>query len=104
MIGGNFAERPTTTGEIREVTEEMIGMGAQWLKTLHHDHTFSFHPRQLPNHTDEGYKVILEIGKKHDIKCALHAMFVSGFKKGVELGFHTLEHTPMDDVIQERYR
>ena len=102
MIGGNFAERPTTLGEIREVTEEMIRMGAQWLKTLHHDHTFSFHPRQLPNHTDEGYKVILEIGKKRDIKCALHAMFVSGFKKGVELGFHTLEHTPMDDVIQDR--
>jgi imidazolonepropionase-like amidohydrolase len=102
MIGGNFAERPATTGEIKEVTEEMVRMGAQWLKTLHHDHTFSFHPRQLPNHTDEGYKVILEIGKKRDIKCALHAMFVSGFKKGVELGFHTLEHTPMDDVIQER--
>ena len=103
MIGGNFAERPTTLGEIKEVTEEMIGMGAQWLKTLHHDHTFSFHPRQLPNHADEGYKVILEIGKKRDIKCALHAMFVSGFKKGVELGFHTLEHMPMDDVIHERF-
>ena len=102
MIGGNFAERPSTLGEIREVTEEMIGMGAQWLKTLHHDHTCSFHPHQLPNHTDEGYKAILEIGKKHDIKCALHAVFVSGFKKGVELGFHTLEHTPMDDVIQDR--
>jgi imidazolonepropionase-like amidohydrolase len=103
MIGGNFAERPTSTGEIKEVTEEMIRMGAQWLKTLHHDHTFSFNPRQLPNHTDEGYKVILEIGKKHDIKCALHAMFVNGFKKGVEIGFHTLEHIPMDDVIPERY-
>ena len=103
VMGGNFAERPTTTGEIKEVTEEMIKMGAQWLKTLHHDHTFSFHPRQLPNHTDEGYKVILETGKKHNIKCALHAMFVNGFKKGVELGFHTLEHMPMDDVIPERY-
>jgi len=101
MMGGNFAERPTTTGEIKEVTEEMIKMGAQWLKTLHHDHTFSFYPRQLPNHTDDGYKVILETGKKHNIKCALHAMFVSGFKKGVELGFHTLEHMPMDDIIQE---
>jgi hypothetical protein len=42
MIGGNFAERPTTTGEIKEVTEEMIRMGAQWLKTLHHDHTIFF--------------------------------------------------------------
>jgi imidazolonepropionase-like amidohydrolase len=102
MMGGNFAERPTTLGEIKEVTEEMIKMGAQWLKTLHHDHTFSFYPRQLPNHTDEGYKVILETGKRHNIKCALHAMFVNGFKKGVELGFHTLEHMPMDDVVQER--
>jgi imidazolonepropionase-like amidohydrolase len=26
-----------------------------------------------------------------------------GFKKGVELGFHSLEHIPMDDVIPERY-
>lgn len=102
MMGGNFAERPTTLEEIKEVTEEMIKMGAQWLKTLHHDHTFSFYPRQLPNHTDEGYNVILETGKRHNIKCALHAMFVNGFKKGVALGFHTLEHMPMDDVIQER--
>ena len=102
MIGGNFAERPTTLGEMKEVAEEMTQMGALWLKTLHHDHTFSFYPRQLPNHTDEGYKVILETGKEHGIKCALHAMFVSGFKKGVELGFHSLEHMPMDEAIQER--
>jgi imidazolonepropionase-like amidohydrolase len=102
MMGGNFAERPTTLEEIKEVTEEMIKMGAQWLKTLHHDHTYSFYPRHLPNHTDEGYKTILETGKRHNIKCAFHAMFVNGFKKGVELGFHTLEHMPMDDVIQER--
>ncbi len=103
ILGGNFAERPVTIGQINEVTEEMIKMGAQWLKTLHHDHTLSFYPRQLPNHTDDGYKVILETGKKHDIKCALHAMLVNGFKKGVALGFHTLEHIPMDDVIPERY-
>jgi imidazolonepropionase-like amidohydrolase len=103
LIGGNFAERPATVGEIKEVSEELIKMGAQWLKTLHHDHTFSFYPRLLPNHTDEGYRAILETGKKHDIKCALHAMFVSGFKKGVELGFHTLEHMPMDDVIPDLY-
>jgi imidazolonepropionase-like amidohydrolase len=103
LIGGNIAERPATVGEIKEVSEELIKMGAQWLKTLHQDHTFSFYPRQLPNHTDEGYRAILETGKRHDIKCALHAMFVGGFKKGVELGFHTLEHIPMDDVIPDLY-
>jgi imidazolonepropionase-like amidohydrolase len=103
LIGGNFAERPATVGEIKEVSEELIRMGAQWLKTLHHDQTFSFYPRLLPNHTDEGYRAILETGKRHDVKCALHAMFVSGFEKGVELGFHTLEHVPMDDVIPDPY-
>jgi imidazolonepropionase-like amidohydrolase len=103
LIGGNFAERPATVGEIKEVSEELIKKGAQWLKTLHQDHSFSFSPRQLPDHTDEGYKAILETGKRHGIKCALHAIFVSGFKKGVELGFHTLEHMPMDDVIPDLY-
>jgi imidazolonepropionase-like amidohydrolase len=78
-------------------------MGAQWLKTLHQDHSFSFSPRQFPDHTDEGYRAILETGRRHDIKCALHAIFVSGFKKGVELGFHTLEHMPMDDAIPDLY-
>lgn len=102
-IGGNFAERPATVGEVKEVSEELIKMGAQWLKTTHQDHSFSFSPRQLPDHTDEGYRAILETGKRHGIKCALHAIFVSGFKKGVELGFHTLEHIPMDDVIPDLY-
>ena len=101
LIGGNFAERPETIGEIKEVSEELIKTGAQWLKTLHQDHSFSFSPLQLPDHTDEGYRAILETGKRHDIKCALHAIFASGFKKGVELGFHTLEHMPMDDVIPD---
>ena len=103
LMGGNFAERPATVGEIKEVSEELIKMGAQWLKTLHQDHSFSFSPSRLPDHTDEGYRTILETGKRHDIKCALHAIFVSGFKKGVELGFHTLEHIPMDDVIPDLY-
>jgi len=103
LLGGNIAERPATVGEIKEVSEEMIKMGAQWLKTLHQDHSFSFYPRQLPNHTDEGYRAIIETGKRHDIKCALHAIFISGFKKGVNLGFHTLEHMPMDEIIPDRY-
>jgi hypothetical protein len=79
IIGGNFAERPATVGEIKEVSEELIRIGAQWLKTLHHDHTVSFHPRRLPNHTDEGYRAILETGKMHGVKRALHAMFIGEY-------------------------
>jgi imidazolonepropionase-like amidohydrolase len=101
LLGGNYAERPQTVEEVRETSERMVGLGAQWIKSLHQDHSYSHRPRVLPNHSDEGYRVILETGKKHGLKCALHEPLVSGFKKGVDLGFDTLEHMPMDALIPE---
>ncbi len=95
FLGGNYAERPTNVAEIEECCDRMIALGAQWLKTLHQDHTSSYYPRPLPNHSDEGYRAILAKGREAGIKCALHEPLVSGFKKGVDLGFHTLEHTPV---------
>jgi imidazolonepropionase-like amidohydrolase len=101
LLGGNYAERPQTVREIEVACDEMIEKGAQWLKTLHQDESYSRfpRPRQLPNHTDEGYRVILKKGEENGIKCALHEPFLSGFRKGVDLGFHTLEHMPHDQVI-----
>jgi len=103
FLGGNYAERPTDVAEIEECCDRMIALGAQWLKTLHQDHTSSYHPRPLPNHSDEGYRAILAKGREAGIKCALHEPLVSGFKKGVDLGFDTLEHMPADAVIPDAY-
>lgn len=103
VIGGNYAERPTNVNEIKSACEEMVKSGAQWLKTLHQDHPYSYSSRKLPNHTDEGYGAIIKIAREHGIKCALHEPLVTGFKKGVDLGFHTLEHMPMDAIIPSAY-
>ncbi|MEW6261788.1 MAG: amidohydrolase family protein [Thermodesulfobacteriota bacterium] len=100
-LGGNYAERPTNLEEIKEAGQRMIALGAQWLKTLHQDHSYSYFPRTLPNHGDEGYRAILKMGADHGLKCALHEPLLSGFKKGVELGFHTLEHMPLDGIIPD---
>jgi len=102
FFGGNFAQRPSNPDEIRDVCEELISRGTAWLKTLHHDQTCTYYPREVPNHSDEGYKVILELGRKHGIRCAMHMMFLTGFKKGVELGYHTLEHMPINGVVPQR--
>jgi len=103
FLGGNYAERPRNVEEIEEACDRMIALGAQWLKTLHQDHTSSYFPRPLPNHSDEGYRAILRKGQEAGIKCALHEPLVSGFEKGVDLGFHTLEHTPSDAEIPDAY-
>jgi imidazolonepropionase-like amidohydrolase len=102
ILGGNYAERPTTTEEIREACEEMVALGAEWLKTLHQDHSYSSYPRPLPNHTEEGYRAILDVGRRHGIRCALHQVLLTGFQLGVELGFHTLEHIAADGIIPDR--
>jgi len=103
IIGGNYAERPTNVEEIRTACESMVALGAQWLKTLYQEHAYSAYVHPLPNHTDAGYRTILTIGQAHGIKCALHEPQLSGFKKGVDLGFHTLEHMPMDGIIPDEY-
>jgi imidazolonepropionase-like amidohydrolase len=103
LLGGNYAERPQTVEEIEAACDEMIERGAQWLKTLYQEESYSRFPapKRLPNHTDDGYRAILRKGAQHGIKCALHEPFLSGFRKGVELGFHTLEHMPHDQLIPE---
>ncbi|MBU3913901.1 amidohydrolase family protein [bacterium] len=101
FLGGNYAERPTNVQEINNACDEMIEKGAQWLKTLHQDQSYSYFARKLPNHTDEGYLAILKKGEQKGLKCALHEPFVSGFQKGITLGFQTLEHMPHDDIIPD---
>lgn len=102
FLGGNYAERPTNLKEIEATCDSMIEKGAQWLKTLHQDHSYSYYPRKLPNHSDEGYRLILKKGRNKGIKCALHEPLLSGFKKGVDLGFNTLEHMPHDGIIPDK--
>ena len=100
-MGGNYAERPTTSKEVRLACEDMVALGAEWLKTLHQDHSYSLYPRSLPNHTEEGYRVILEVGRENGIRCALHQVLLTGFQLGVDLGFHTLEHIAEDGIIPD---
>ena len=78
-----------------------MALGADWLKTLHQEHFYSSYPRLLPNHTDEGYETIPDVGRKKGIRCALHQTLLSGFEKGVDLGFHTLEHIATDGLLPD---
>jgi len=101
ILGGNYAERPRTPAEARAACEAMIALGADWLKTLHQDHAYCALPRPLPNHDDDTFRTILEVGRAHGRRCALHQTRVSGFVKGVDLGFDTLEHIPIDAPLTD---
>lgn len=103
LLGGNYAQRAENLEEIETACREMISRGAHWLKTLHQDHSYSYNPRPLPNHSEEGYRLIARMAHENDMKCALHEPLLSGFRMGVATGFDTLEHMPLDGIIADRY-
>jgi len=103
LLGGNYAERAENLEEIETACREMTGKGAHWLKTLHQEHSYSYNPRPLPDHSEEGYRLIARLAHENNLKCALHEPLLSGFRMGVATGFDTLEHMPMDGIIPDRY-
>jgi imidazolonepropionase-like amidohydrolase len=103
ILGGNYAERPTSTKEIEQAAEEIIGLGANWLKTLHQEHTVAANGLPIPNFSDKDFSKILEIAKKNGIKSALHAPLLSGLTAGINLGFDTFEHMVTDALIPEKF-
>jgi imidazolonepropionase-like amidohydrolase len=101
LVGGNWAQRPTTPDKVKAACEEIVAMGARWLKSFYQEQPFTYADRTLPNLSDNEYRTLLEVGKKHGIRSALHQPFVNGFAKGVALGFDTLEHMPGDSEIPD---
>jgi imidazolonepropionase-like amidohydrolase len=98
FMGGQFVERVTTPVEVRKVANEMCDLGADWLKVGYQ--SLSAYCRPKPTvPSDEYLKALLDVGEKRGKKVCMHQPFLEDFVKGVEMGIHTLEHCPNDELI-----
>ncbi len=95
-----FAERITSPEEVRVVANRMCDRGADWLKTGYQATSYCFRPEPTAP-SDDYLRALLEVGDKRGRKICMHQCYLEGFLKGVEMGIHTLEHCPMDELIPE---
>ncbi len=95
-----FAERITSPEEVRIVANRMCDRGADWLKTGYQGTSYCFRPGPtVPS--DDYLRALMDVGEKRGRKICMHQCYLAGFLKGVEMGIHTLEHCPMDELIPE---
>jgi imidazolonepropionase-like amidohydrolase len=79
------------------VANRLVDRGADWLKTQYTERSFQF-SGLLSNLSDGCFSALMEVSRNRGVKVAMHQMERVGFRKGVELGVHTLEHCALDDL------
>jgi imidazolonepropionase-like amidohydrolase len=82
---------------MRQVANHLVDRGADWLKTQYTESSFQF-GGLLGNLSDRCFSALMEVSRDRGVKVAMHQMERVGFRKGLELGVHTLEHCPLDDL------
>lgn len=97
VMGGQFVERMDHPERMRQVANNLVDRGADWLKTQYTERSFNF-SGILSNLSDECFSTLMEVSRERGVKVAMHQMERVGFQKGVQVGVHTLEHCALDDL------
>ena len=101
ITGGQAIDRADTPEGIASLVREMVDKGADWVKTCHSDRSACRGKGELPTLSDEAYEALFSEAEKHGKPVAFHQMWLSAFRKGLEYGPATYEHTPMDGPLTD---
>lgn len=97
IAGGQFVERVGTPAEVERVANKLIDRGATWLKTQYSENSLFFRGR-TKNLSDECFYAMMAVSRNRGVKVAMHHTEGAGFKKGVQIVVHTLEHCAEDEL------
>ena len=95
IAGGQFVARCRRPRDVERAAETNAANGADWLKTQYSEQSFLFHGR-LNNLSDDCFAALMGVSKKRGLPVTLHHTERAGFKKGLEIGVHCLEHCSLD--------
>lgn len=101
MIGGQFVERVLTPQEVRDAVRRMVDLGADWIKTLHQNYSLFMGRGTLPTLSDECYEALIDEAHMLGKRVALHQVWLSGFRKGLQFSVDTFEHVPGDKELPD---
>jgi imidazolonepropionase-like amidohydrolase len=101
LVGGQAAERVRTPAQVRDTVRRMVALGADWIKTTHTDKSIWLNRPDPPIFDDACFEALVDEARKQNRPVAMHQLWVSGFRKAVELGVDSMEHAPLDALADE---
>lgn len=98
LVGGQFAERVDTPERVRDAVRRMVEQGADWIKTTHTDKVVWMNRSDPPVFDDACFEALVDEAHKQNRPVVMHQTWASGFRKAVDLGVDSMEHTPLDEL------
>lgn len=98
LMGGQAAERVRTPDQVRRVVRRMAAQGADWIKTMHTDKSIWLNRPDPPIFNDACFEALVDEARKQNRPVAMHQLWVSGFRKALDLGVDSIEHAPLDTL------
>jgi len=100
IAGGQFVERVNSPAEVETVANRLIDGGASWLKTQYSAESLFFRGK-MNNLSDDCFSALMDVSRKRGVRVAMHHTEAAGFKKGVHVGVHTIEHCAEDELDEK---
>ncbi len=99
IAGGQAVDRADSPQDVAALVRRMVDLGADWVKTCHSDLSLCRGKGELPAWGDEGYDAFFAEAARLGKPVAFHQMWLSAFRKGLQYGPATFDHTPMDGLL-----
>jgi imidazolonepropionase-like amidohydrolase len=101
LTGGQLAERVSVPDEVRAMVRQMVAKGSDWIKTAHSDRGFWLNRPDPLVFDDACFEALVDEAHSQGRPVAVHQTWASGFRKAIELGVDSIEHTPWDALADE---
>jgi imidazolonepropionase-like amidohydrolase len=104
FVGGQMAERVSTPDRVRAMVRQMVGKGADWIKTAHTDRSIWLNQPDPLVFDHACFEALVDEAHKQGRPVAMHQIWGSGFRTAVELKVDSIEHVPWDALTDEDVR
>jgi len=98
LIGGQYAERVNTPEEAKSKVEEMLGLGADWIKIYCQHSSTLLGGTDLPVFDRQTFAAIMDTAHKNHRKVCAHISWLKDLEYAMSMGVDTFEHCPIEEI------
>ncbi|MDT8272918.1 MAG: amidohydrolase family protein [Desulfomonilia bacterium] len=101
FLGGQYALRVATPSQARGQVEEMIRLGATWIKLYCQHHSVLLGGGTLSVFDQETFHAIMETAHRNHRKVCCHITWLRDLSYALSMGVDTFEHCPLEKISGE---
>ncbi|MGC9324261.1 MAG: amidohydrolase family protein [Desulfomonilia bacterium] len=101
FIGGQYAERVENPHQAQNQVEEMIRLGADWIKLYCQHYSWLLGRGDLPVFDPETFHALVDTAHRNHTKVCCHISWLKDLTYAMSMRVDTYEHSPIEEITEE---